>query len=288
MRYACLIITYTSAVQTRRIIDKLNNGDFDFYIHLDKKVNINTHRSLFNIPGVYFIKNRIKVNWAGFTIVQASFNGIKEIVASGREYAFINLMSGQDYPVKSADYISEFLSRNIGKQLINARNFDEWTEANSRINRFHLTDVIFKGKYVLEKMLNNVYRHRKAPKWLKFYGSNSTFWTLSPDCANYVVNVVESNIGLYYFYKYTWGSDEFVFQTMIMNSHFMNQVADNNYRYTDWSGGGAHPKTLLTEDFHKIMESDAIFGRKFSIKTDSLVMDMIDEANVNYEAWHTS
>ena len=287
MRYACLIITYTSAKQTRRIIDKLGNGKFDFYIHLDKKVNINTHRSLFNIPGVYFIKNRIKVNWAGFTIVKASFNGIKEIVASGREYGFINLMSGQDYPVKSADDISDFLDKHIGKQLINTRDFDQWTEAKLRVNRYHLTDIVFKGKYWLERALNRVYRDRKTPAGLKFYGSNSTFWSLSPECAMYVTNKVESNRGLYYFYKYTWGSDEFVFQTMIMNSKFASQVTDNNYRYTDWSGGGAHPKTLLTEDFHKIMESDAIFGRKFNINADSLVMDMIDEANINYEAWHT-
>ena len=287
MRYACLIITYTSAKQTKRIIDKLGNGDFDFYIHLDKKVNINTHRDLFNLPNVYFIKNRIKVNWAGFTIVQASFNGIKEIVASGREYAFINLMSGQDYPVKSADYISDFLSKQVGNQLINTLNFENWTEAKSRITKFHLTDIVFKGKYIIEKLVNNIYRHRSTPKWLKFYGSNSTFWTLSPECAMYVVNAVESNINLYYFYKYTWGSDEFVFQTMIMNSHFMPQVVNNNYRYTDWSGGGAHPKTLRVEDFHQIMNSEAIFGRKFNRIIDPLILDMIDEANINYEAWHT-
>ncbi|QQL50318.1 beta-1,6-N-acetylglucosaminyltransferase [Mucilaginibacter ginkgonis] len=279
MRHACLIITYTSAVQTMRVIKKLDNGKFDFYIHLDKKIDMDTHRSLFDHPNVYFIKNRIKVNWAGFTIVQATFNGIKEIVASGREYDFINLLSGQDYPVKSADYISDFLDEHKGQQLINVWNFAQWEEALARINRFHLTDKIFKGKYFLERMLNWVAGKRPTPKGLTFYGNNSTFWTLSPDAAKYVVDKVESDQKLYNFFRYTWGSDEFVFQTMLMNSHFKDDVVGKNFRYTDWSAGGAHPKLLKTEDFEMIDASDAIFARKFNIAVDENVLDLIDESN---------
>src|ERR1700712_273908 len=93
MRFACLIVTYTSAKQTLRLIRKLDNGDFDFYIHLDKKVDMETHRELFKIPNVYFIKDRVDVKWAGFSTVQAAFNGIKQIAASGIFYDFVNLIT---------------------------------------------------------------------------------------------------------------------------------------------------------------------------------------------------
>ena len=279
MRHACLIITYTSAVQTMRVINRMDNGKFDFYIHLDKKVDISTHQALFNMPHVYFINNRIKVNWAGFTIVQATFNGIKEIIASGRKYGFINLMSGQDYPLKHADYISTFLDKHAGKQLINVWNFEQWTEAKARIDHFHLTDNIFKGKYLLERTVNLLFGKRNTPKGLTFYGSNSTFWTLSPEAANYVVQHVENDHNLYNFFKYTWGSDEFVFQTVLMNSCFKDQVLGINFRYTDWSGGGAHPKMLTTEDFERIDNSNAIFGRKFSIAVDENILDLIDRSD---------
>ena len=201
MRFACLIVTYTSAKQTVRLIKKLDNGDFDFYIHLDKKVDIETHRELFDMPNVFFIKNRLDVKWAGFTVVEASFNGLKEIRESGREYAFINLLSGQDYPLKSADYISDFLSKQVGRQLIKHWDFEtEWDEAFSRIYKYHFTDSIFKGRYLVQRIINFLVRKRNVPTTMRFYGTNSTFWTLSPDCAYYVMEQVESNRELVKFF----------------------------------------------------------------------------------------
>ena len=280
MRFACLIVTYTSAKQTVRLIKKLDNGDFDFYIHLDKKVDIETHRELFNMPNVFFIKNRLDVKWAGFTVVEASFNGLKEIRESDKEYAFINLLSGQDYPLKSADYISDFLSKQVGRQLIKHWDFaTEWDEAFSRIYKYHFTDNIFKGRYLVQRFINFLVRQRKVPTTMRFYGTNSTFWTLSPDCAYYVMDQIEANQKLVRFLRYTWGSDEFIYQTVIMNSPYKDSVLNNNYRYVDWSASGGHPKLLLTEDYEKIIATDNIIGRKFNMDVDGNVLDLLDKHN---------
>lgn len=279
MRFACLIVTYTAAELTTRMIKKLDNGDFDFYIHLDKKVDIETHRELFDMPNVFFIKDRIDVKWAGYTVVQASFNGLKEIRASGKKYEFINLLSGQDYPLKSADYISNFLSKQVGKQLIKHWDFEtEWDEAFARIHKYHFTDKQFKGRYLLQRIINSLVK-RKPPTDLRFYGTSSTFWTLSPECAYYVMDYIAARPKFERFLKFTWGSDEFIFQTVIMNSHWKDQVHNNNYRYIDWSGGGSHPKLLITEDYEKIIETDNILGRKFNLSVDANVLDQIDEYN---------
>ena len=280
MRFACLIVTYTSAKQTLRLIRKLDNGDFDFYIHLDKKVDIETHRDMFDMPNVFFIKNRLNVKWAGFTVVEASFNGLKEIRESGREYASISLMSGQDYPIKPAKYISEFLAAHAGKQLIKHWDFEtEWDEAYARIFKYHFTDNIFKGRYTIQRLINSLARRRKAPTNMRFYGTNSTFWTISPECAYYVMAHIENDRKLKRFLKYTWGSDEFIFQTVIMNSPYKDDVINNNYRYVDWSGGGAHPKMLLTEDYEKIIATDNIIGRKFNMDIDGNILDLLDKHN---------
>jgi len=279
MRFACLIVTYTSAELTIRMIKKLDNGDFDFYIHLDKKVDINTHKALFDMPNVIFIKDRIDVKWAGYTVVQASFNGLREIRASGKKYEFINLLSGQDYPLKSADYISKFLSTQVGKQLIKHWDFEtEWDEAFARIHKYHFTDKAFKGRYLLQRIINSIVK-RKPPTDLRFYGTSSTFWTLTPECAYYVMEYIEARPKFERFLKFTWGSDEFIFQTIIMNSHWKEQVHNNNYRYIDWSGGGSHPKLLTTEDYEKIIVTDNILGRKFNMDVDAHVLDLIDEHN---------
>ena len=72
------------------------------------------------------------------------------------------------------------------------------------------------------------------------------------------------------------GCDEFVFQTILMNSHFKNNVVSNHYRYIDWSAGGPHPKLLDANDFEKMVNSDNLFARKFKTSHDSKILDLLD------------
>lgn len=279
MKFAILIVTYTSPGQTKRLIESLNNGDFDFYIHLDKKIDLETHHELFDIPNVYFIEDRIDIRWAGYTTVQAALSCIRQVMASGIKYDFLNLITGQDYPIKSATYISNFLQQNIGKEFMLFRDFEtDWTEAKARVDRYHFTDLGFKGRHRLEKIINFFTIKRKFPVDIHLYGKE-TFWTLSLDCAAYVVKYIDDNKKLSRFLKYTWGSDEFIFQSIIMSSPFKDNVVNKNYRYIDWPPGSARPKVLLAEDFDKIMASDNLFGRKFDVNTDEKILDLLDAAN---------
>jgi len=278
MKVALLIITYTSPLQTLRLVKKLNNGSFDFYIHLDKKVNMETHSMLFNEPNVYFIQDRVDIKWASFTSIHATIKGIKQIEASGIKYDYINSLSGQDYPIKSADYILNFLEQNKGKEFIHYLDFEVWTGAQLRLDKYHLQDMNFKGKFRLQWLLNKLIKKRRMPKDFKLYG-HSTFWTLTAECAFYMADVLGKNNPYERFLKYTFGSDEYIYPTVVMNSAFKNAVENNNYRYVDWSQGGYRPKTLVTADFEKIAASDCLFGRKFDINTDSNILDLIDNYN---------
>ena len=279
MKFAVLIITYSSPKQTLRLIKSLNNGEFDFYIHLDKKIDIETHRELFRIPNVYFFDHRIDIKWAGYSTVEAALSGIRCIARSGIKYDFVNLITGQDYPIKSAPYISNFLRQNIGKEFIYYKNFDsEWTEAKSRVEKYHFTELPFRGRHRLGAIVNTIAPKRKFPVNLELVGKE-TFWTLSLECALYVVNYIDSNKKLERFLRYTWGSDEFNFQTIIMGSPFRDKVVNKNYRYINWPSVGARPNVFITADFERIMASDCLFGRKFDIHTDETIFDLLDDAN---------
>ena len=96
------------------------------------------------------------------------------------------------------------------------------------------------------------------------------------EAALYVVETVEKNKEYANFFKYSWGCDEFVFQTILMNSHFKNNVVSNHYRYIDWSAGGQHPKLLDANDFEKMVNSDNLFARKFKTSHDSKILDLLD------------
>lgn len=277
MRIAHLILTYTNPRQTERMIRRLSHQNFDFYIHVDKKFDINPHLFLESIPNVYFINNRIDVKWAGFSTVTATFECIKEIVATGIEYDFINFLSGQDYPIKPADYIYDFFVENTGKEFISYRDIkNDWKEGLIRMERYFLTSYSFKGKHKLETLINNLLPKRTLPYNLHPYGK-SMFWMLSPEIAMYVVNTVENDPKLKHFFSLCWASDEFVFQTILMNSVHKDKIVNNNYRYIDWSAGGANPKVLDESDAEKLTSSDMLFARKFDMVNHPGILDLIDK-----------
>ena len=99
---------------------------------------------------------------------------------------------------------------------------------------------------------------------------------LTGECARYLVDFMEENATLRRFATLCWGPDEFLFATVIMNSPFRASVINNNYRYMDWSLGGANPKLLTMEDFGSLRSSDMLFARKFDMVVDSEVLDKID------------
>jgi Core-2/I-Branching enzyme len=277
-RYAILIVTYTSAEQTKMLVDSLNNGQFDFYIHLDKKVDIQTHKDLFAYPNVQFVKERIDVKWAGYSLVEAIMNGIRHIAATKRPYDYISLLSGQDYPIKSAKYIADFFDKNYGKEFILYQYFDDWAEAKQRVERYHFTDQTFKLRYIAEMLVNLVTPKRKFPLNVRLCGKE-TFWSLSPDCANLVVDVIDNNKDLSRFLRYCWGVDEFIFQTIIMSSRFAENVVNDHCRYILWEPKAVHPNILTVKDFDGIMAADGLFARKFDIRQDKAVLQMLDKVN---------
>lgn len=276
MRIAHLILTYTNPQQTERMIRNLYHENFDFYIHVDRKFDINPHLFLKTLPNVYFINNRVDVKWAGFSTVIATFECIKEIVATGIPYGFINFLSGQDYPLKPASTIYEFFENSAGKEYLSYRDIkNDWKEGLIRMENYFLSGYHFPGKHRLEKVINKILPRRKLPYKLHPYGK-SMFWMLSPEVAMYVVNKVEGDRKLKQFFSFTWASDEFVFQTIILNSRYKNKVINNNYRYIDWSAGGANPKVLDETDFEHLKKTEMLFARKFDMANSPEILDLID------------
>ncbi|MNK02957.1 Core-2/I-Branching enzyme [compost metagenome] len=276
MRVAHLILTYTSPHQTERMIRNMAHDGFDFYIHVDKKFDINPHLFLKDLPNVYFINDRTDVKWAGYNTVKATFRCIKEIVATGIQYDFINFLSGQDYPLTSPARLMDFFEKNKGKEFMSFRDIkNDWKEGLIRMERYFLANHTFKGKHALEKLINILMPKRTVPYDMHPYGK-SMFWMLSPETAMYVVDKVESDRKLTNFFYYCWASDEFVFQTILMNSPYRDKIINNNYRYIDWSLGGASPKLLDEHDFEQIKASDMLFARKLNIEKSAKLFDLID------------
>lgn len=210
--------------------------------------------------------------------MQAVFNSLQEILDTARTYDFICLMSGQDYPIKSVEYMQQFFAERKGKLLLKYRSFEgEWEEGMERVAKFHLTNFKFKGQYFLERILNTIFPHRKMPEGMKFYGS-SMFWALSPEAVEYVLNTVNRDERMKRFFYFTWASDEFLFQTVLLNSQFAHLVVNENCHYYKHPPRTPSPKTFTVEDLDDIMTSDRIYARKFDLIKEPQLLDDIDAA----------
>ena len=277
MKIAHLIMTYTCPKLTERLIRKMQCEEYDFYVHVDKKVDIEPYLYLQQLPNTSLIKKREDVRWAGYNTLTATFNCIDEICGSGTQYTFINFMSGQGYFIKSPIHILKFFKTHAGKEFLSFKDYvNEWPEGMKRIRKYSMVNFRFKGKYIIEKLMNLLLPEKKLPYNYHPYG-DSMFWMLSPECAAYVADKVRKDKKLHRFFKYTWGGDEFVFATVLMNSRYKDRIVNNNYRYIDWSKGGSHPKVLGVEDFEKLKKSEMLFARKFDMHTDTQIFDLLDE-----------
>jgi len=274
-------MTHKEPVQLERLLNRLSYPKFDLYVHLDKKINIRDFEYLENLPNVFFIKNRVRCNWGGFSFVRAITESVREILSKETKYRYVNLLSAQDYPLKNNDYIYTFLKANHGKNFI---SFDEcsesewWQQAKNRYEKYHFTDIKVRGRYQIQRVVNCFLPKRNFPLHAKMYGSsNASWWMLTTECLNYILNLVDKNKKITTFMRLTWGADEFFYPTLIMNSEIQSSTINNNYRYIRWTSGSANPDILTINDLGMISKTCCLFARKFDYGVDVAILDAIDD-----------
>jgi hypothetical protein len=279
MRLAHLIIAHKEPAQVERLVKRLSHPDCDIFIHVDKKTDQTDFAYLARQESVRFISDRQSIRWAGYSFTKAILVGMKEVLAAGR-YDFINLLSGQDYPLQPMDTLVNFLEHKPGFNFMTyeADGSPWWQENRNRVEQYHSTDFQFKGQYLVQACVNRILPKRKFPFSYTLHGGNcAMYWTLSSACARYVVNFIDQHPALERFARYTWAPDEFLIPTLIMNSPFREKVHNDNRRYIDWSLGGANPKLLTIQDLDQLAHSGCFFARKFDIAKDSGILDKLDE-----------
>jgi Core-2/I-Branching enzyme len=276
MKIAHLILTHANPHQLKRLVERLAHHDADFYVHVDLKIDINLFFSI-NSENIKFIENRVSVHWGAYSIVQATINSFEEILKTNNKYDYINLLSGQDYPLKSTEAIHHFFENNLGKAFMHTLSVaNEWQEAIPRLTKYHLSNYHFAGKHAVEKLLNILLPSRKMPNNLVPVG-RSQWFTITAEHAQYIVNYLQENKNVKRFFELTWGSDEIVFQTILFNSIYQKDMVNDNLRYIDWSEGKASPKTFTIDDLPTLIDSGKLFARKFNESVDVAILDELDK-----------
>lgn len=116
MKCAVLILCHKNSEQINLLINSLQDDDFDFYIHPDKRMladKIVKHSNIFIISP----EERIKVYWGRISEVDATLKLLR-LANKEKRYEYFFLLSGQDLPIKSVKFIKRYIADNIGYNFI--------------------------------------------------------------------------------------------------------------------------------------------------------------------------
>ncbi|WP_347292292.1 beta-1,6-N-acetylglucosaminyltransferase [uncultured Brachyspira sp.] len=265
-----LILAHKNHNQIMRLINHLKT-DFDLYVHIDKRNKLNI-KSFDNV-NVY---KEFKTYHGGVSLVIATLFLIEEAYKNNYDrYIFI---SGQDVPLKTNKEIINFFDANKNKEYISYESINNseamYKEMSFRLNSYNfgkLYRLIF-HRNIRELLSNFPLIKRTTPKNI-YYGSQ--WWNLTNNAIKYILDYTKQNPNFLKRFNYTWGSDEFYFQSILLNSEFKNNCINDCLRYLIWGVGT--PINFQMKDYENIKNNinNNIFSRKFDENIDNDIINKL-------------
>lgn len=238
MKIAYLVLAHTDSKHIKRLSKILTVGNNNkVFIHLDKKINLNEfQKECPEEDRISYIKNRVKVYWAGFSSIEATINSFKEILES-KEFDRIVILQGLDYPIKSNEYINEFFEKNKDIEFIKAFNETENKDIKN-LHKYCFFWYLDKDNF-FKKLINKVntilLKMKILIKFKKPYIiiDNKKYelyrgWahiSLTKEAVKYIVEFHENNDKFNKYFKTVYASDESYFHTIIYNSPFRKKTS---------------------------------------------------------------
>jgi len=284
---AYVILAHKQPAQLSRLIRTLSDGDSLFFVHIDRRADIKQFESLAEFGDTVQFVPRVKTEWASFGLVEAVLNGLRAVRRSDKPVSHVVLLSGQDYPIKNNEYIRRFMEQAGNQSFIEyfaLPNPAKWKPNGGlyRVNKYFMGLRTYqrygaKAANFLSAMLP--FLQRKAYNGMKAY-AGSMWWIIDHNAMNYILDFVTRNPRYAAFHRFTFAADELFFHMILLNAKndkLASVIVNTDKRFIKWSGKeAAHPETISREDIQQLVESDALFARKFD-GADTEVLDLVDK-----------
>lgn len=291
MKICYLVIAFNNPNHFQRLSKTLSaSPNAIVFVHIDDKSDLSQFQYEASRTNVVFIKQRVAVNWGGFSMVRATLNLLNAAFESGYNFSHFCLLSGSCYPVKSMVQIEQYLQQHHGQNFIHIaqmskhepmkNNIDEL----SRISSYYFDTFFNKNiayiahnpcKFalaVMKKIINRLYIQRDYKPI--FAGltpyAGSSWWILSDDAVRYIMQFATSRPKFVQFFQNTRHPDENFFHTIIGNSNFTHQ---RSRTFTDWSGKHSPCKPAIINNtlIDICKNTQSLFARKFPDNSTELV-----------------
>jgi len=290
-KLAYLILAHEDPIHLSKLVKSLDYNS-DFYIHIDKKSNIDDFKSHIQQDNVIFIKNRVPVYWADISMIDAEINLLDAALKHSYLYSHAVFLSGSCFPIKKKEYIYEFFTSQPKKEFlkfIDMRDSPEHYLKHIKFKWFRSPFIVSNNIYIqkIDKLIRYIVTKLKLKndwddKIIPYFGSQ---WiALTMECSKYVRDYHFSKNDFREMNKYTFSPDEHYIHTIVGNSKFSKNSdgkmvfqGSGNWRLANFHI--IHPllgkKWYTLDDWNEIVNSDKLFVRKLNTKKSSDLVDKI-------------
>ncbi len=269
---AYFLLVHRYPMQFKRLFKAIYAPGNQYVIHIDKSsgVALADDISEFLAPyqGVEILEAKNAL-WGGFSLVDAELRGMARLLEMGEQWTHYINLSGQDFPLKSQDYIRQFFVANPGKQFIRA--LDQRKDRPDTMNRVSHIFNEANGKMTATGVARP-FLSGSTP----FIG---TQWkAVTRSFCEYVCH--DPRVERFKsFYRNSFIADEAFFQTVIMNSGDQGIVMNDDLRMIDWVPDGdikLRPRNYGEGDLGELQASTDLFARKFDAEQDTRILTLLE------------
>ena len=311
MRIAYIILSYNLPQQLRGLVKMLDTAESTsvVFVHHDAKSPPLPDDFISGFAKTRLAPRRFAVTWGDFSQVEALVSCLRAVVDTV-EFDWIVVLSGQDFPCRPISHFAEFLASSRFDAFVEAAPIERCARPAHTFARYyyrHWTLPHFAYAYKLPSrvvrawdrtlaqfvdsngLLTYIWMPRGLPGRIgirslgvpfrrDFICHQGSDWlNLSRKATQHLLRVIDET-ALMKYYRRTVLPSESIFQTILCNARALS-VCPRNLRWIKWSSSdAASPETLTVADFAALTRSEEFFARKFDMRVDSRVLDLLEAA----------
>lgn len=293
MKSLCyLILAHSHLEYLAELIDVLSSDNIGFVVHIDSKCQEPIDNLLNKCGGknVKILEHRENIVWGDKSMVDV-VNYMSRVALSDERWDYFILLSGQDMPVKSPEYIKSYISQGGFKNYILASpllseecvwqehgrrriecysvRLDERNIATIEPRKLNIGNLRQIGKTFLhgnaislKNMLKVFISKKRRGFTLPVYGGEF-WWRLNRESLSKIIKYYDSHVEFEQEVEYTSNPDEIVYNTLVNN--LCDDIEKSILTYINWRGSKS-PNWITLEDkdlVNKLIcDWDILFCRK--------------------------
>ena len=290
MTVVYIVISHRNPEQVVRLVRVLREGPSSRVLVRHDPRGEKLERERIEAAGGEPLEDRIKMRWGGWSQLKLILACLRE-AAERHDPDWTLILSGQDYPLRPLADIEAGLDASPADARLGSIRRVETRRPAAGDDEFFLRcryrhyarPRVFPSRLLPGSIRPLAYARdlpplvgvrRTVPAPLTFFAS-ADWLTLGRAGLRAVLAASRHRRLMRHFRRVAVPSESFFASVLLGDPSLI--VEQDDRRFASFAHGAAHPDTLTSKDYDRLLASGADFARKFDVTSDSRVLDMLDE-----------